>query len=75
MCRVSATAGILLTAVACVAGAAVDPGKATAPRMEFVPPPPGVTREGIRAGRREMLDAWWDALGLGTAAWWRTWKK
>ena len=41
MCRVSATAGILLAAVACVAGAAVDPGKATAPRMEFVPPPPG----------------------------------
>jgi protein SCO1 len=41
MCRVSAAAGILLTVVACVAGAAVDPGKATAPRMEFVPPPPG----------------------------------
>jgi cytochrome oxidase Cu insertion factor (SCO1/SenC/PrrC family) len=41
MCRVSATAGILLAVVACVAGAAVDPGKATAPRMEFVPPPPG----------------------------------
>ena len=33
-----------------------------------------VTRDGIRAGRRDMLDAWWDALGLGTAAWWRTWK-
>ena len=42
---------------------------------QFVPPPQGVTREGIRAGRREMLDAWWDALGLGTAAWWRTWKR
>ena len=41
---------------------------------QFVPPPPGVTRDGIRAGRREMLDAWWDALGLGTASWWRTWK-
>ena len=41
MCRVSATAGILLAVVACVAGAAVDPDKATAPRMEFVPPPPG----------------------------------
>ena len=41
MRRVSATAGILLAVVACVAGAAVDPGKATAPRMEFVPPPPG----------------------------------
>ena len=42
---------------------------------QFVPPPPGVTRDGIRAGRRDMLDAWWDALGLGTAAWWRTWKR
>ena len=41
----------------------------------FVPPPSGVTREGIAAGRREMLDAWWDALGLGTASWWRTWKQ
>jgi hypothetical protein len=41
---------------------------------QFVPPPSTVTRDGIRAGRRDMLDAWWDALGLGTAAWWRTWK-
>ena len=41
----------------------------------FVPPPAGVTREGIRAGRRDMLDSWWDALGLGTASWWRTWKQ
>jgi hypothetical protein len=41
----------------------------------FVPPPSGVTREGIAVGRREMLDAWWDALGLGTASWWRTWKQ
>jgi hypothetical protein len=41
----------------------------------FVAPPPGVSREGVRAGRREQLDAWWDALGLGTASWWRTWKQ
>jgi len=41
----------------------------------FVPPPSTVTRDGIHAGRRDMLDAWWDALGLGTAAWWRTWKR
>jgi protein SCO1/2 len=39
---VSALAGILLgVVVAGVAGAGVDPGEATAPRMEFVPPPPG----------------------------------
>ena len=42
---------------------------------EFVPPPAGVTRDGIRSGRRDMLDDWWDHLGLGTASWWRTWKQ
>jgi hypothetical protein len=41
----------------------------------YVPPPDAVTREGIRAGRRDMLDRWWDALGLGTTSWWRTWKQ
>ncbi len=41
----------------------------------FVPPPPEVTREGIRSGRRDMLDAWWNNLGLDTASWWRTWKQ
>jgi hypothetical protein len=41
----------------------------------FVPPPAGVTREDIRAGRRDLLDQWWDALGLGTSSWWRTWKQ
>jgi protein SCO1 len=43
--RVGALAGVVLCVlslgVAGAAGAAVDPGKATAPRMEFVPPPPG----------------------------------
>src|SRR5262245_2153665 len=38
----------------------------------FVAPPSGVTREGIRAGDKEMLDAWWDALGLGSTSLWRT---
>jgi hypothetical protein len=41
----------------------------------FVAPPAGVTREGIRAGRRDMLEQWWDALGLGTVSWWRNWKQ
>ena len=40
----------------------------------FVPPPPIVTRDGIREGRRDMLDRWWDAMGLGAIGWWRTWK-
>ena len=26
------------------------------------------------AGDREMLDAAWDALGLGVTSWWRLWK-
>jgi len=38
------------------------------------PPPPSVTREGIRRGNRQMLDLWWDELGLETASWWRIWK-
>jgi protein SCO1 len=46
MRRVSAAAGLAIAAVwgfgiAGAAMAAVDPGKATAPRMEFVPPPAG----------------------------------
>jgi hypothetical protein len=41
----------------------------------FVPPPTGVTRDGIRAGDRRMLDAWWDALGLGSTSLWRTWSR
>jgi protein SCO1/2 len=46
MGRPGALAGVvarvlLLAGIAGVAGAAVDPGQSTAPRMEFVPPPPG----------------------------------
>lgn len=41
----------------------------------LVPMPDGVTREGILAGSRPMRDAWWTALGLGTADWWRTWRQ
>ncbi len=56
----------------------VDP--ALAPRVvdrlhALVPMPEGVTREGVLAGSRAMRDAWWDALGLGTADWWRTWRQ
>jgi hypothetical protein len=41
----------------------------------FAAPPPGVTREGIRAGDKQMLDAWWDAFGLGSTSLWRTWSQ
>ncbi|HEY2946445.1 MAG TPA: hypothetical protein VGN09_28695 [Vicinamibacteria bacterium] len=40
---------------------------------ELVAPPDGVTREGVLAGDRGMLDRWWEALGLGSAGWWRLW--
>lgn len=40
----------------------------------LVPPPALVRREGIVAGDTRMLDAWWDALDLGTARFWRSWK-
>ena len=42
---------------------------------QFVAPPAGVTRDGALAGRRQMLDDWWDALGYGGANWWRVWKQ
>ena len=38
-----------------------------------MPPPVEVTREGILRGDRAMRDAWWDALGLGSADFWRDW--
>jgi hypothetical protein len=42
---------------------------------QFVPPPSGVTRDGVLAGQKQMLDDWWDTLGLGAANWWRVWKQ
>lgn len=41
----------------------------------LVPPPPGVSREGILEGDRDMRDAWWDELDLGSAGFWRLWKQ
>jgi hypothetical protein len=54
---------------------ATDRDAVYATLARFAPPPSGVTRQGIVDGDRGMRDAWWDALGLGTAAWWRTWKQ
>jgi hypothetical protein len=39
----------------------------------LVPPPPGVTRDGIVRGDRAMREAWWDELGLGSSEFWRDW--
>ncbi len=41
---------------------------------ELVPPPVGVTREGVLRRDQRMLDLWWDELGLGDTSWWRLWK-
>jgi hypothetical protein len=42
---------------------------------QLIPPPAGVTREGILAGDPHMRDLWWDALGLRDTDWWREWKR
>jgi hypothetical protein len=42
---------------------------------EFIPPPAGVTREGVLAGDPHMRDMWWDAMGLRDTEWWREWKR
>jgi hypothetical protein len=39
----------------------------------LVPPPAGVTREGVVGGDRSMRERWWDALGLGSSEFWRMW--
>ena len=41
----------------------------------LVPPPAGATRAAILRGERPALDAWWNALGLDSASWWRIWKR
>jgi FecR-like protein len=41
----------------------------------LVPPPPGVTREGILALDPHMLDLYWNALNLGDISLWRFWEQ
>jgi len=40
-----------------------------------VPMPKGVTRDAALRLDRAALDAWWNALGLDDAGWWRVWKR
>jgi hypothetical protein len=42
---------------------------------ELAPPPADIDREEVLAGNRAALDRWWEALGLGSASWWRSWKQ
>jgi len=41
----------------------------------LVPPPSGVTREGILRLDQKMLDAWWNQLDLGDVFLWRNWER
>jgi hypothetical protein len=41
----------------------------------LVPPPPGVTRDGVLQLQSPMLDAWWNALDLGDISVWRFWEQ
>ena len=40
----------------------------------FVPPPAGVTRDGILHLDQPMLDLWWNALGFDDISVWRHWE-
>ena len=37
--------------------------------------PKGVSKENVLRLDRASLDAWWNALGLDDASWWRMWKR
>jgi hypothetical protein len=41
----------------------------------LVPMPSDATRDGVMRLDRAALDAWWNALGLQDASWWRVWKR
>jgi|SRR5579859_27981 len=41
----------------------------------LVPPPSGVTRDGILRLDQNMLDLWWNQLDLGDVSLWRTWER
>jgi hypothetical protein len=41
----------------------------------LVPPPAGVTRDGILQLEQKMLDAWWNEFGLGDISQWRFWER
>ena len=53
---------------------AADRGAVIDVLADRVAMPPGVTRDAVLRLERAALDAWWDAMGLGDASWWRKWK-
>jgi hypothetical protein len=42
---------------------------------QLIGTPAGVSREGVLAGDRRMLDLCWNALDLEDASWWRKWEQ
>jgi len=43
--------------------------------QQLVPPPEGVTREGVLRLDQQQLDLWWNTLGLGDISVWRFWEQ
>jgi FecR protein len=43
--------------------------------VTLLPPPSGVTRDGILRLNQEMLDLWWNKLDLGDVSLWRIWER
>jgi hypothetical protein len=52
-----------------------DRGRVYDRLASFVPPPAGVTREGILRLDQNMLDLWWNELGFGDVSLWRHWER
>ena len=52
-----------------------DRGAVVDALADQAPMPDGVTREAVLNADKAALDRWWDALGLGDTAWWRTWRR
>lgn len=55
--------------------ALADRGRLFDRMRELTPPPGKVTRDGVLVLEREMLESWWDSLGLGETNWWKLWKR
>ncbi|MEK7823441.1 MAG: FecR domain-containing protein [Candidatus Eisenbacteria bacterium] len=53
----------------------IDRDQVYARLAALVPPPAGVTREGVMAGDQGMLERWWNELGFGEMKWWRLWQR
>ena len=54
---------------------AADRGAVIDALADQAPMPDEVTREAALKADKAALDRWWDALGLGDTAWWRTWRR